>query len=104
MPKASASTPWSRRPWRLVHGSAAMAPVALGRSRRSDRGQRQRPRGDVKVATHDEALALTKQLAKQLHADRPALHRLDRYYRGEHPLAFASEKFEKAFGGLFRMF
>lgn len=56
------------------------------------------------MLTHDEAVALTKQLAKQLQADRPALAKLDRYYRGEHPLAFASEKFEKAFGGLFRMF
>jgi hypothetical protein len=56
------------------------------------------------MATHDEALALTKRLAKLLDRDRPDLAHLDDYYRGDHPLAFASERFRDAFGGLFSAF
>lgn len=56
------------------------------------------------MATYDEALALTKSLAKQLHNDRVGLMRLDHYYRGNHPLAFASKRFKEAFGGLFATF
>lgn len=56
------------------------------------------------MATFDEALALTKRLAKTLNSDRDDLEVLDRYYRGAHPLAFASERFRDAFGGLFGAF
>lgn len=54
--------------------------------------------------TQEEALALTKQLAKQLYSDRAALDKLDDYYRGKHALAFASKRFKEAFGGLFAAF
>jgi hypothetical protein len=43
-------------------------------------------------------------LYKQLVDQRPRLDYFDRYYRGDHPLAFASLKFESAFGALFRSF
>lgn len=56
------------------------------------------------MATFDEALALTRKLAKVLANDRPALRRLDAYYRGQHPLAFSSDRFREAFGGLFATF
>lgn len=56
------------------------------------------------MATLDEALALVKKLAKQLSSDRHALIDLNDYYVGKHPLAFASERFREAFGGMFGAF
>jgi hypothetical protein len=43
-----------------------------------------------------------KRLSTTLTARREKLARYDRYYSGEHPLAFATEKFREAFGGLFK--
>ena len=40
------------------------------------------------------------ELTKQLNARKPEMAKLDAYYGGDHPLAFASEKFRKAFGNL----
>jgi len=40
-------------------------------------------------------------LAAELRARRPEIETSDAYYRGDHPLAFASQKFRVAFGGLF---
>jgi hypothetical protein len=40
-------------------------------------------------------------LATQLRERRPGIEKADAYYRGDHPLVFASEKFRIAFGGLF---
>lgn len=50
----------------------------------------------------DRALALTVSLTRELADDRPKLKRLDDYYRGRHPLSFATQKFLEAFGGLFK--
>ncbi len=54
--------------------------------------------------TFDQALALTKKLAKQLGEDASALKRFNDYYLGRHPLAFASDRFQDAFGGMFGAF
>lgn len=43
-------------------------------------------------------------LARRLDARRPLFDKYERYYAGDHPLLFASEKFRKAFGGLFSEF
>lgn len=56
------------------------------------------------MATFDEAAALTKRLAKQLGEDRQALDKFNHYYLGQHPLAFASDRFQQAFGGMFGAF
>lgn len=56
------------------------------------------------MVTSEEALRLTKLLAKQLGQDRDALSKLNAYYVGQHPLAFASKRFLEAFGGLFAAF
>jgi hypothetical protein len=40
----------------------------------------------------------------QINASAPRYARTERYYRGEHYLAFASQKFQNAFGSLFREF
>jgi hypothetical protein len=56
------------------------------------------------VATYDEAMTWTKRLAKQLGQDATPLGRLDAYYTGRHPLAFASSRFQEAFGGMFSAF
>lgn len=45
-----------------------------------------------------------KTLGAHLTARAPIITRLDDYYRGEHPLAFAGQKFREAFGGLFDEF
>lgn len=50
----------------------------------------------------EQALKLTKSLCKDLADDRVKLRTLDRYYTGDHPLSFASDKFLEAFGGLFK--
>jgi len=43
-------------------------------------------------------------LNRELSVRRRDIARYDDYYEGKHPLLFASEKFRKAFGGLFRDF
>jgi len=43
-------------------------------------------------------------LATRIRDRRAKIERCDAYYRGDHPLAFASEKFRTAFGGLFNGF
>jgi Phage portal protein, SPP1 Gp6-like len=43
-------------------------------------------------------------LMRKLDARADRLQTWDRYYRGEHPLAFASERFREAFGGRFKAF
>lgn len=48
-----------------------------------------------------QALILTRLMAQDLETERQRLDRYDKYYDGEHPLAFASAKFRAAFGGLF---
>lgn len=50
------------------------------------------------------ARALLKKLDDRLIARRPHLAKLDRYYEGDHPLLFASQRFKKAFGGTFDAF
>ncbi len=45
-----------------------------------------------------------RRLERDLAARRGRIDEYSRYYDGEHPLAFASEKFRSAFGGLFREF
>lgn len=40
-------------------------------------------------------------LSARLVARRPAIQKYDDYYRGKHPLAFASDKFREAFGSRF---
>ncbi|HKY51058.1 MAG TPA: phage portal protein [Candidatus Limnocylindria bacterium] len=45
-----------------------------------------------------------ERLDKELVARAAKLAEYDAYYRGDHKLAFASEKFRQAFGGLFRTF
>ena len=47
----------------------------------------------------DLELAIFNLRAAAARYDKP-----DRYYRGDHDLAFATEKFEDAFGDLFREF
>ncbi len=47
------------------------------------------------------ALTLMRQMAMDLESQRHQLARFNSYYEGRHPLAFASEKFRQAFGGLF---
>lgn len=42
-----------------------------------------------------------RRLHNRICARRPYVHKLWRYYDGEHPLAFASRKFLSTFGGLF---
>jgi hypothetical protein len=56
------------------------------------------------VVGYDDALALVKSLNTSLTERRPDLDRLDSYYSGNHPLAFASAKFRTAFGRLFTEF
>lgn len=46
-------------------------------------------------------LAIVKALTTRLDEAQPGLRRLGDYYEGRHRLAFASEKFRAAFGGLF---
>lgn len=53
------------------------------------------------MPTTDEHL---KALTDRLDADAAALARFEDYYRGKHPLAFATPKFKSAFGSLFRTF
>lgn len=43
-------------------------------------------------------------LSEQIRNRQSDIDRSDAYYRGEHPLAFASEKFRTSFGGLFNGF
>lgn len=50
------------------------------------------------------ALSTLERLDKELRDRQDDLERFDAYYRGDHPLAFASEKFTNAFGGLFEEF
>lgn len=45
-----------------------------------------------------------KVLGKELEKRRKKVERYNRYYRGDHDLGFASEKFRSAFGGLFDSF
>lgn len=51
-----------------------------------------------------DPITLTKALYGQLVARRPTIDASASYYDGQHNLAFASEKFLEAFGGLFRAF
>jgi hypothetical protein len=48
-----------------------------------------------------DALALLARLDMELQGRQAELELLNDYYIGRHPLAFASEKFQNAFGGLF---
>ena len=52
----------------------------------------------------DEALATIRSMEAVLNARQPAIKRNDAYYRGDHPLLFASPEFEQATGGLFENF
>ena len=45
-----------------------------------------------------------EQTLNDLRANAPRYERFERYYNGEHELAFASEKFQNTFGTLFREF
>lgn len=45
-----------------------------------------------------------QKLTKAQRARLPRLQKLDAYYRGDHPLEFATEQFRMAFGGLFSEF
>lgn len=56
------------------------------------------------MATQDEALTLVRMLSTRLAARQAGITTADEYYRGDHPLAFASAKFQAAFGGLFGEF
>ena len=56
------------------------------------------------MASADDALLLTKSLYRDLNARQPDIDRYNDYYDGKHRLAFASEKFRNAFGGMFREF
>lgn len=50
------------------------------------------------MITQDEALRLCENLAMELRRRHSIMWRHDNYYRGKHPLAFASEQFSKYFG------
>lgn len=54
---------------------------------------------DAKVA-----LAWLQKLERQLDVRNKSLMKYDRYYRGDHPLLFATTKFREAFAGLFKEF
>ena len=56
------------------------------------------------IATKDDALAAVARLESVLASRANDLVRADDYYRGKHPLAFASDQFKDAFGGLFARF
>lgn len=51
-----------------------------------------------------DPIAAVRRLDKRLDTRRPRLQEWDDYYVGEHPLAFASQRFLDAFGGLFEEF
>lgn len=42
-----------------------------------------------------------RRLDRELKRRRPTIERWDRYYEGDHPLTFATERFKQAFGGQF---
>src|SRR5262252_105432 len=54
-----------------------------------------RPEGGCLVATIEQARRLVDVLASELAARSGAVLRHDNYYRGRHPLKFASEEFQK---------
>jgi hypothetical protein len=54
--------------------------------------------------TAEQAVAQVDSLYAELLARTPDVERFDAYYRGDHPLQFASDEFRKAFGGLFGTF
>lgn len=56
------------------------------------------------MLTETQVLDILKKLDKALTTRAQSIQRYDDYYCGKHPLAFASEKFRKAFGGLFNEF
>lgn len=56
------------------------------------------------MATYQEALTLVHRLEDELLARRPRIARNSAYYRGQQPLAFASEQFRKFHGDRYRNF
>jgi hypothetical protein len=56
------------------------------------------------VATPEQALALVQRLEDELLSRRPMIERNSRYYRGDHPLTFASEQFQKFHGDRYKGF
>jgi hypothetical protein len=56
------------------------------------------------VATPEQALALVQRLEDELLARRPMIERNSAYYRGDHPLTFASEQFQKFHGDRYKGF
>lgn len=51
-----------------------------------------------------QASEIVRLLHEKLRERQDDIQRFDNYYRGEHPLAFATPEFQAAFGGLFRDF
>ncbi|MFE4717844.1 phage portal protein [Streptomyces sp. NPDC056728] len=56
------------------------------------------------MATPEQALALVQRLEDELRARRPMIEKNSRYYRGDHPLTFASEQFQKFHGDRYKGF
>ncbi|MFF4610309.1 phage portal protein [Streptomyces albidoflavus] len=56
------------------------------------------------MATYDQALALVQRLEDELMSRRPAIEKASKYYRGNHPLTFASEQFQKFHGDRYKGF
>lgn len=56
------------------------------------------------MLTEDDPIGALRHLHGRMVARRPVIDRAVRYYDGAHNLAFASEKFLEAFGGLFGAF
>lgn len=56
------------------------------------------------MATPEQALALVQRLEDELLSRRPMIERNSRYYRGDHPLTFASEQFQKFHGDRYKGF
>lgn len=56
------------------------------------------------MATYDQALALVQRLEDELVSRRPAIEKASKYYRGDHPLTFASEQFQKFHGKRYKGF
>ncbi|QDH92108.1 portal protein [Streptomyces phage Dubu] len=56
------------------------------------------------MATYEDALALVQRLEDELLARRPEITKASNYYRGNHPLAFASDQFQKFHGERYKDF
>src|SRR5690349_3189879 len=54
------------------------------------------------ATTQEQALATLQMLETELHRRRPWFRRFDDYYRGRHPLVFASEQFSQYFGDRYK--